>query len=193
MVAFGDSWGSFGEKEFQDMFTSRGSAIKVDNDAIGGTTAKFWSLMPNSLRDAVAKNADAKWVWLSLGGNDGISGMSQGRSLEDVVADVVKNTQKILDPLFRDFPNIRVVQFGYDLPNFEMLENCPGREFVFPECRGRTACINRRTYYLQSVVEEIGNLYQNFDVVDLRGTLQRASGEVREIFFKKNKVEPPEL
>ena len=95
------------------MFTKRGYDILVDNQAIGGTTARFWATIPNSLSNAVDENPDCKWVWLSIGGNDGIYGLALGRPIEEVVEEAVNNTRKFLDPLFKNHPNVRVVQFGY--------------------------------------------------------------------------------
>jgi len=194
VVVFGDSWGSFSRQEFQQMFTSRGHNIQVDNDAIGGTTARFWSLTPNALTDAVSKNPDCEWVWLTIGGNDGIYELAMGRDMEDIVNDVVNNTRKILDPLFRDHPNIKVVQFGYDIVNFEMSVTCRtlGRT-IFPYCRGDIACSNTEMYNLQTAVEMINAYYKGHTVVDLRGSLQRAGGGVPAPFPNVNYYSPAHI
>jgi len=177
VVVFGDSWGSFSAREFQQMFTSRGYDILVDNDAVGGTTARLWSRTPNVLSEAVSKNPDCQWVWLTIGGNDGIYELLAGRDMDAIVADVVNNTRAILDPLFRDHPNIKVVQFGYDIVQFDMSISCRslGRS-LFPYCNGDVACSNNEMYNLQDAVETISSYYKQHTPVDLRGTLQQAGG-----------------
>ncbi len=43
VVVFGDSWGTYGEKAFEEMFSSRGYNTTVANVAVGGTTAAEWA------------------------------------------------------------------------------------------------------------------------------------------------------
>lgn len=66
LVVFGDSWGTEGRKSLQQVFGAKG--VTIDNVAKSGSTAEQWARQPNSLRDAVRKNPDAKWVWLTIGG-----------------------------------------------------------------------------------------------------------------------------
>jgi len=173
------------------MFDSRNTGIEVDNVAIGGTTAAFWSRMPNSLADAVSDNPDAQWVWLSLGGNDGIFGLAMGREMEDIIEQAVNDTKVILDALFRTHPNIKVVQFGYDVVNFDMSVFCRtlGRT-LFPECRGSISCSNEEMYNLQYTVDLISQFYSGHTSVNLLGTMQRASGEVQPPYPNDNFYTP---
>jgi len=161
------------------MFTKRGYDIKVDNVAIGGTTSAFWSHLPNSLSNAVSDNPDCKWIWLSIGGNDGIYGLLLGKEIEEIIAKAVNDTRTFLDPLFADHPTVKIVQFGYDVVNFDKGIMCRtlGRS-IFPECRGDIGCSNREMYNLQTAVEMISGYYDRHTSVNLLGTMQKASGEV---------------
>ena len=107
-----------------------------------------------------------------------------GREIEDIVAQAVNDTRRFLDPLFRDHPNIKVVQFGYDIVNFDMSLVCRtlGRT-IFPECRGDISCSNLEMYNLQFAVEQIASFYKTHTPIDLRGTLQAGSGDVIFIFI----------
>jgi len=94
------------------------------------------------------------------------------------VAEAVNDTRVILDSLFRNHPNIKVVQFGYDIVNFEMSIICStlGRT-LFPDCRRNDiACANNDMYHLQWAVEDISTYYKTHTAVDLRGTMQKAGG-----------------
>lgn len=57
-----------GAKSLRQVFGAKG--VTIDNVAKSGSTAEQWARNPNSLRDAVRKNPDAKWVWLTIGGLD---------------------------------------------------------------------------------------------------------------------------
>jgi len=178
VVVFGDSWGSFSRRPFEQMFSSRGYDIDVDNTAIGGTTAKYWARNPNSLLDRVNSNPDAKWVWLTIGGNDGINELLDGRNISDIVRDVIANTRVFLDPLFRSKPNIKVVQFGYDIVNFEFTLTCRSLgNNMFPSCRGDITCQNTQMATLQyEYVDQLTKLYGGkHTALNLLGTMQATS------------------
>jgi len=180
VLVFGDSWGSFGKREFEDMFNKRGhTEITVDNVAVGGTTAEFWARTPQALTNAVTESGNVQWVWLSIGGNDGIYGLAAGKPIELIVEEAVNNTRIFLDPLFKDHPNVKVVQFGYDIVNFEMSIVCRTLgTTLFPYCNRDTGCMNREMYNLQYAVEILSGFYPRHTSVNLLGTMQKASGQV---------------
>jgi len=174
------------------MFIKHGAGhISVDNDAIGGTTARFWAARPNSLRDSVASNPDAQWVWLSIGGNDGINELREGRPIEEIVEDIVNNTRLFVEPMIRQFPHIKIVQFGYDITNFDMSRTCTnmGGE-LFPDCNGNIACCNEEMYNLQLASDLTSGYFATHTSVDIRGTLQKASGTVPAPFPNVNYYSP---
>lgn len=110
------------------------------------------------------------------------------------MAQAVNDTRVILDNLFKNHPNVKVVQFGYDIVNFEMSIICSslGRT-LFPDCRRNDiACANNVMYNLQWAVEQLSTFYKGHTAVDLRGTLQRAGG-IQGPYPNDNFYSPPEL
>lgn len=149
VVVFGDSWGALAGTQLQEMFTKRGVDIDVYNGAIGGTTARFWARDPDSLVDMVKENPDCKWVWLSIGGNDAIFELALGRPIETILEDAINNTRIFVDRLVEYDPTIQIVQFGYDIVNFEMSVGCrTAGKVLIPWCN-TTACFNNEMFRLQ--------------------------------------------
>jgi len=175
IVVFGDSWGTFGRAEFQRLMNAQG--ITVDNVAVGATTAGMWSLVPNALRDAVARNPDCRWVWLTIGGNDAAFKLPFGTPVEQIIEEALRDTSIFLRPLFAANPNVRVVQFGYDILTFSM-GICPLVGLgLFPQCNGNTRCMNTNFIRLQhDYVEKLSELFPQHDSVNLLGSMQRAAG-----------------
>jgi len=68
VIVFGDSWGELGATPFAKEMAKHG--VTVSNVAVSGSTAADWADQPNYLRDVVRTNPDAKYVWLTIGGND---------------------------------------------------------------------------------------------------------------------------
>ena len=44
--------------------------LTVDNIAVSGTTAADWAKDRYALKNVVDRNPDAKYVWVTVGGND---------------------------------------------------------------------------------------------------------------------------
>jgi len=176
IVVIGDSWAAgAGRTAFQAMAQRHG--LTVDNIAIGGTTAAYWAARPNALRDAVARNPDALWVWLTIGGNDASAKLARGVPIPQIVAEAIADTSAFLRPLFAVNNRIRVVQFGYDLLTFS-LGICPAAGLaLFPHCLLNTECINRDFVQLQfAYVEALSRLFPQHDNVNLLGSMQQAGG-----------------
>lgn len=177
LVVFGDSWGTYGEASLKKVFTDK-YGIEFANYAVGGSTAAEWALVPNTLRDKVRLNPDAKWVWLTIGGNDGAQGLAAGKSIQEVVKEVTAHTHTFLNPLFNDSKTIDVVQFGYDILTFNKGLTCPiFGEAVFTHCHGNITCVNTDFINLQyAYVEPLDQVYPQHHSVNLLGTLQAAGG-----------------
>jgi len=173
IVVFGDSWGVFGRNQFATVMGRHG--LTVDNVAVGATTAQFWASLPNSLRDAVARNPDCRWVWLTIGGNDAMFKLAQGVPIPQVIEEAIRDTSTFLRPMFTQFPNVRVVQFGYDILSFSM-PLCPlVADLVLPQCRLDTTCINREFSTIQfAYVDQMSRLFPAHDSVNMLGTMQAA-------------------
>jgi len=176
LVVFGDSWGTEGAKSLRQVFGAKG--ITIDNVAKSGSTAEQWARTPNAVRDAVRKNPDAKWVWLTVGGNDAKNELSIGVPVEKLIQEMINRTRIILKPLFDDNPTIRVVQFGYDVLTFSKGLLCPAfGALVFPKCKGNITCVNTEFLLMQyAYVEKMraAGPFPRHDSVNLLGTLQVA-------------------
>jgi len=174
LVVFGDSWGTEGAKSLNKIIGGHG--ITIDNVAVGGTTTKTWAGRPTYLRDVVARNTDAKWVWLTIGGNDAKDELPLGVPIETLIHECINRTKTFLDPLFAANPNIRVLQFGYDILTFSKGLICPALgALVLPKCKLNTTCINSQFLKLQyDYVESLNKVYPRHDSVDILGTLQVA-------------------
>ena len=129
VIVFGDSWGTYGRKSFEQVMSKHG--LTVDNVAIGGTTSEDWAKDKYALKETVDANPDAKYVWLTIGGNDCTPKMIANWDIDEIRRVVKADTKVFLDVLFEAHPNIKVVQFGYDLFDFtnnNLLCSALGRE-----------------------------------------------------------------
>ena len=87
IVVFGDSWGTEGAYEFNLMATNH--SLTVDNHAVAGSTAQGWARTPNKLRDWVLANKDAKYVWITIGGNDAEPMLIHGDDVDTIKAKIL--------------------------------------------------------------------------------------------------------
>ena len=161
--------------------------LSVDNHAVGGTTAAGWAKTPLALREAVNANPNAKYVWLTIGGNDALPAMEQHRNIAEVVRQINADTTAFLKPLFAAHNTIKVVQFGYDILGWDKNFVCEaqGRR-VFWECGGsaNATCANRLFYNVQRGVEALSASLAaagtarpgQHTAVDLRGSMQAGAG-----------------
>ncbi|MCB9681678.1 MAG: SGNH/GDSL hydrolase family protein [Alphaproteobacteria bacterium] len=124
VVVFGDSWAEGGGDELEDALHAAGYRYDVANYGVGGTTAESWNATaPDALSLAVAANPDARWVWLSILGNDTF-GHHAARNGNAAAADNERELRAMLDRLHRDAPDVQVVSFAYDFVNFEQSVDC---------------------------------------------------------------------
>jgi lysophospholipase L1-like esterase len=180
IVVFGDSWGTFGRNQFRDRAAQDG--LTVDNRAIGGTTANYWSrdVNKNKLRDAVRENPDAKFVWLTIGGNDAIPKMAARVPREEIIQQVVNDTLTFIDPMLNEFPNVAIVGFGYE-QLFWNTRSCTSlAQQIFWECPGnpvQPACANEIQMSLQDAVERTQAARPGrYFAVNLYGAMQVDAG-----------------
>lgn len=181
IVIFGDSWGTEGAASFDKMATSHG--LTVDNHAVAGSTAQQWALQPNKLAGWVKDNADAQYVWVTIGGNDAEPMLQNGDNVNDITTKIQGWVRKFLDPLYAAVPKIKVVAFGYDILFWDYFECVGTANQVFKRCgkhgQGNfTACANDLFYSLQWAWEELSAEYtkKGFSLTAPRiiGTLQTA-------------------
>jgi lysophospholipase L1-like esterase len=163
--------------EFQQMFSSRGYDVSVKNVGIGGTTAEFWSRNPNSLLEKL--DNDTQWVWVSIGGNDGIYGLP-GTPIDELIEEIIGYTRIFYDPVLQHRPDIKIVQFGYDVVDF--CTTCASfADSLFPDCDRDLACQNEQMMALQyGYVDGLTKYYPPvfFNNTNLLGAMQAGAGGV---------------
>jgi len=200
VVQFGDSWAAlFGgglQSEFEQMFRSRGYNVTVANRAIGGTTAEYYARTPNSLLNRI--DPDTQWVWISIGGNDGIYGLP-GTPIDELIEQVIEWEQVFVDPVLEERPDVHLVQFGYDIVDFCTTCASLGNS-LFPSCDGELSCWNEEMQALQLIVDRLADIYSPprapsgfFNNTNLLGTMQAASGEVPPPYPNLNYCTPKDL
>ncbi|MDP2308899.1 MAG: SGNH/GDSL hydrolase family protein [Pseudomonadota bacterium] len=179
VVVFGDSWAEGAADELEEVLHDRGySDIDVDPRGVGGTTAEYWAgTAPTALPDAVAANPDARWVWLSIGGNDLFAHYLAGNGANNA-ADFDTNLRRMLDALFAAHPDVKVVSFGYDFVNFEQSQECILTAWTYFGTSITTGQVNQ--YFLDQIGGTLAGIaadYPNFTYTDtVWGALQEAGG-----------------
>ncbi|MCB9766005.1 MAG: hypothetical protein H6739_39890 [Alphaproteobacteria bacterium] len=178
VVVFGDSWAEGAADELADVLQLNGrSDITVDGQGVGGTTADGWAANPSALPDAVSLNPDARWVWLSIGGNDLFQHYLQGYG-GSTATDYDADLRVMLDSLFAAHPDIEVVMFGYDFINFEQSTDCILTAWAYFGTSITTPTLNQ--YFIDQVmgtIEDVAADYPRLTYVDsVLGTLQEAGG-----------------
>jgi len=93
--------------------------LTVDNVAVSGTSAADWAKDPYAMANAVRKNPDCKYVWLTIGGNDAVPHFIDKDPWNETKPVMLADTKVFLDIFFDEFPNIKVVHFGYEVLNWE--------------------------------------------------------------------------
>jgi len=182
IVVFGDSWGTVGASSFNKMAKSHG--LSVSNHAVGGSTAAQWAQPSRvmALTNWVKENKDAKYVWITIGGNDAADGMEAGQPISKILNDFVKHERAFFEPLIKAVPTIKVVQFGYDILFWDYFECTAQATAIFGRHCGKhgsanfTECANALMYQVQDTVEAFASNYTQLTAPNLMGSLQKAGG-----------------
>lgn len=181
LVVFGDSWGTEGAPALDKVMKAHN--ISIDNHAVAGSTAQEWSLVPNKLAQWTKANADAKYVWITIGGNDAAPMLENGDSVEEISTKVAGWARKFIDPLFAAVPKIKVVAFGYDILFWDYFECIGMANSIFSRCgkHGQanfTNCANQLFYHVQDTMETLAAEYTakgfSFEAPVLLGSFQTA-------------------
>eukprot|EP00035_Acanthoeca_spectabilis_P011178 m.196714 g.196714 ORF g.196714 m.196714 type:complete len:288 (-) comp15257_c0_seq3:255-1118(-) len=211
IIVAGDSWGTVGKNQFAAIAEARG--LTVENIAIGGSTADQWSQehLLLALFEAISRNRDVKTVWLTVGGNDVMNGLSQGMTMEQVLAKLATDTAVILDHMKKSAPNVITIQFGYDIPNYGSSMSCLAKAAAFAhECSAEWAavaakgwnpfvnCSNSKTAMLQDVyVRGLGEKAKkegwNYVAADMLGIFQYLNGDIGTIGKPSHTVFGPDI
>jgi len=180
VVVFGDSWGTYGKKEFAAEMAKHG--LTTDNVAVGGTTAAGWAKDEYALKNTLDRNPDCKYVWLTIGINDIIPKMIGNADIQSVATQLIADTKVFLDIALAAHPNVKIVQFGYDLLNWKnnnILCTIMGTTLTSASCGSFPSiqCQNELIAQIQYLyVDEISKYYPQHYSVDMLGTLQAAAG-----------------
>jgi len=211
VIVAGDSWGTVGKNQFANVAAERG--LSVENIAIGGSTADQWSQehLLLELFEAISRNRDVKTVWLTVGGNDVMHGLSQGMKMSDILAKLETDTATILDHMKKSAPNVTTIQFGYDIPNYGSSMSCLYKAAQFAnECSAQWAavpakgwnpfvnCSNTLTAMMQHVyVDGLGKRAKqegwNYVAADMLGTFQYLNGDTSAIGKPSKTVFGPDI
>lgn len=178
VVVFGDSWASDGADELGQALLAAGyPQYTVYNAAIPGSTAQRWAVDdPMAMSNAVFANPDARWVWLSIGGNDVTDLHSLGQGAQAASRND-QNIRAMLNTFFMFHPDVRVVAFSYDFVNFMQSQTCIDQATTFFYAGITQREINQ--IFLRDVGAVMSTLapsFEGFTYVPLQGTLQIAGG-----------------
>jgi len=121
VLCFGDSWSygnAYGLRQvFSELDESRGFALH-QKDFMGWTAERFAE--HKTLLPLEVSNTKADYVVLSLGGNDFKNiywKKKQYATLPSSALSAIEvNIRIVLDELYKEHPEIRVVMYGYDFP-----------------------------------------------------------------------------
>lgn len=206
VVVAGDSWGTFGAKPFEAMFTKHGANVSIYNMAAGGTTSDDWS--HGAILDALAKSVslpETKYIWFTFGGNDAIEHLpfcaletdpltGKGKTIDQCTDELMVNStrgiKKILERVKAANPKVRVVGFGYDIMGLGKLPACPLiAPEIMPQCKDKVAhpegfvhCFNQQFLKIQGVWDTMATTEAGLGIVDrvnLLGTLQAHNGDAK--------------
>lgn len=179
VIAFGDSWAEQSWPELVNALSAAGHAsLIVQNYGMGGTTAEQYAGLNSSMITAALQaNPDAEWMYLSIGGNDVFNHyINNSPGTSTAMNDA--NLRTILDQIFAEAPDIRVVAFGYDRTNFVQDAFCMMQAEQFFYTGVTQAEINFiNETELGGVLANLPASYPQFTYIPLWGTLQAAAGQ----------------
>lgn len=188
---YGDSWGQFAATDgaLPSMLKRHNAvATTVSSTAVSGSTACEWAAKPNSLADDVTRTG-ADLVWLTIGGNDMLSparlACLAARCPPSVpvcpcdrdtyIPKTLDCAYKVLDPLFEQHPNVKVMNFFYDIP---CLSGTCSTDFSGPNCgRNKTCVVEGQKVWQHLYSETMAAKYPGkVFSINLLGTAQKAGG-----------------
>lgn len=177
IVVFGDSWAAGAADELQEVLADRGLDLTVSGHGVGGTTAEHWAdVAPSALHEAVTANPGARWVWLSIGGNDLFQHYQQGIGYA-TDEDNDTHIRKMLDDLFAVHPDVRVVMIAYDFVNLEQSADCILQAWLYFGTDITTPAVNSHfVRQVGDVQQAIAADHDQVTYVPVWGTLQAAGG-----------------
>eukprot|EP01084_Bolivina_argentea_P146274 256188_1 len=189
VLVMGDSWGTLGGPALRKVLDAHNSGLTVKNYAIAGSTSEAWAANASKVSDLVSENADAMVIWLSLGGDDFVYRLSICTAVLPInecanliLNHIINDTQTFMNILFKNHKDIKVVQFGYDIPNFsdDVRKWCnTSGDIVIEQCAQDIFCFNSQMIKIQyQLVDYLAAYYAdqgyNYTSLNLLGSLQAA-------------------
>lgn len=208
VLCFGDSWTYGNAQGLQEQLEKRGREdVKVINKDYWGSTAEYFAQNPKILPDTVSSyNAD--YVLLSMGGNDFKNIYWRHKQYVTpwtAVNGIEQHIRTVLDNLFAEHPDVKVVSYGYDFPgavdqvlsgtfwdsNKEIPASTKFAVWLYNLVGVRV--INYSAMQLGCTLEKLSKEYAergySFTYVPLWGSLQSAAEGTKD--FSLNKPSPP--
>ncbi|KAJ9456841.1 hypothetical protein DIPPA_00302 [Diplonema papillatum] len=189
VVVLGDSWGTYGAREFENMLTGNHANLTLENAAVSGSTAVQWTDRYMDRLISAVSPPDVKAVWLIAGGNDAqaslplcaAAGKSRAECAEELTQLVDGAMHKLLSAIFDNCGNssVRVVLFGYDIMSFSRDAGllCAALPLaMFPSCVGQNECFNSEFIKIQETFGKVSVDYPQTTVLNLLGGLQAHAG-----------------
>jgi len=182
---FGDSWAWLGQHELGNALRPYGA--KLHTYAIPGAPVVFFAVTePKALSRMIAER-NCTHVVLSVGGDDFLEiEPRKGADPDVILAEMLANTDIILDKLFKEHPTVKVYQFGYEIMDWPASSYCSGYGYnllhkVCPLGVTDVECCNKKfIHYIQTgYVDVLGVRYAGkhpYHAINLLGTLQHAGG-----------------
>ncbi|CAN0542801.1 unnamed protein product, partial [Laminaria digitata] len=124
VIALGDTWSSGAASALQTSLGAASLGYTVADWGSPAGTAEFYATTGTaSITAALAANPDAQWVWLSVGFDDLVN-RYPAESGNQIAAANDANLRTILNSIFAAAPQVRVVMFAYDYPNYVQTPAC---------------------------------------------------------------------
>jgi lysophospholipase L1-like esterase len=189
ILLYGDSWTYGNTHGLKYALQKYGNNFRLISEDHWGSEAKYFASNPHLLPEAV-KRHKADYVLLSLGGNDfkNILWKKDRRFTAPwtTLANIRKDLEIVLDQLYKEQPNVKVVMYGYDfLGNledtipFHRLSPNYGKYLSWVYKSFGIRLINYYTMKLGSMLDDISKQEQKrgypMTYVPLWGTLQAAA------------------
>jgi len=128
LLVLGDSWASISKDYLRyvcsphSLFLGGDAAegikfLNVQNDAKSGSTAAQWASKELAKR-SFQKSNDFEYVWLSIGGNDFLSGGCDMETKQEIAADILSIISHIVESSSNN--DIKILYFGYTYPTTDV-------------------------------------------------------------------------
>jgi len=174
VLCFGDSWTYGNGMGLAEQLRKHGhNNVEVVTKDYWGSTAEYFAKNPELLPGAVSTHK-ADYVLMSMGGNDFKNIYWKKRQYVapwTALTQIEENLRNVLDPLFKEHPDIKVVTYGYDFPG--SISEVLSGTFWDPSPKELTSS----TKVLLMAYNTLGVRFINYSAMKLGDTLEKLSKE----------------